>query len=341
MASSHNDTGIGARTSFPSNAVAASASSSSRPHDGKDGVGVDVSDALVAADDKDGDGDELDFLGDDDPLEAGHPGLAEPVSFKRRQKPGTGLFGADAARFLASIPGLGGLVSTGGAEGRGGPQSRPQAGGTSPLLLHGLEPPQTGSNGGPVGGADQQQPHYPGQNASKDGGQPLDWYVEGPGRRVGYEDLTAIDWIFEYTKERQRLRVLYSSVSGLLGHIRVLADASQVWVVLVLTGLAVGTVAAAIDITTNWLGDLKSGFCSAASNDAGAFYLNKNFCCYGYDEWSNCDGWKPWSRALGIHSAGGKWFVEYFFFLILSVSRVDAALGCYRVSSVWFAASRC
>jgi chloride channel 3/4/5 len=56
----------------------------------------------------------------------------------------------------------------------------------------------------------------------------IDWYVEGPGRRVGYEDRTAIDWIFEYAKERQQLRYLYAGLTGILGHMKQLADASHV-----------------------------------------------------------------------------------------------------------------
>jgi chloride channel 3/4/5 len=162
----------------------------------------------------------------------------------------------------------------------------------------------------------------PGLNISKDG-NPLDWYVEGPGRRVGYEDMTAIDWIFEYTKERQRLRVLRSSARGLLGYAAQFADASQVWVVLVLTGLAVGAVAAGIDVTSNWLGDLKGGYCS--SLEGGAFYLNKGFCCMGYDTPEQCQGWRPWSAAVGVGSVGGKWFVEYFFFGLFSVTFALAA----------------
>ncbi|KAL3953527.1 hypothetical protein ACCO45_011483 [Purpureocillium lilacinum] len=153
---------------------------------------------------------------------------------------------------------------------------------------------------------------------SKDG-VPLDWYAEGPGRRVGYEDLTAIDWIFEYTKERQRLRVLSSSASGLMGYVQHLIDASQVWIILILTGLLVGAIAAAIDVTTDWLGDLKLGFCSSGP-EGGHFYLNKGFCCYGYDQGSKCLGWKTWGDALGVHSAGGKWFIGYIFFLLFSVS---------------------
>ena len=233
-----------------------------------------------------GDDDDDDELLDDDPL---HGDLDSPRSFKRKQKPG--IF-TQSARFLSSITGSrhdGGGSSDGRA-------ASPAA--AVPLDAHG---------GGP----------YPNQN-TKDG-EPLDWHVEGPGRRVGYEDLTAIDWIFEYTKERQRLRVLASSASGIAGYAQQLLDASQVWVILVLTGLAVGAVAAGIDVASDWLGDLKTGYCSAGP-DGGAFYLNRGFCCWGYDEGAKCVGWTPWAAALGIASDAGKWFIEYFFFVGLSVS---------------------
>ena len=71
----------------------------------------------------------------------------------------------------------------------------------------------------------------------------LDWYVEGPGRRVGYDDLTAIDWIFEYAKERQRLRYLYASASGIIGSIKQLVDASQIWLILIAAGILSGGIA--------------------------------------------------------------------------------------------------
>ena len=116
---------------------------------------------------------------------------------------------------------------------------------------------------------------------SKDDG-PSDWYVEGPGRRVGYDDMTAIDWIFEYTKERQRLRLLRSGAEGLMGYARELLDASQVWLVLIATGVAVGVLAAGINIVSDWLGDLKLGYCSAGAG-GGRFYLNRGFCCWGLE----------------------------------------------------------
>ena len=118
-------------------------------------------------------------------------------------------------------------------------------------------------------------------NDTKDGG-PLDWYLEGPGRRVGYDDLTAIDWIFEYTKERKRLSVLYYKTAGLLGYARQLFDASQIWLILIGAGLASGIFAAGIDVASDWLGDLKTGYCRNGAG-GGKFYLNKGFCCWGLE----------------------------------------------------------
>lgn len=62
-----------------------------------------------------------------------------------------------------------------------------------------------------------------------------------------------------------------------MGHIAQLLDSSQVWVVLIATGVAAGLIAAGIDIVTNWLGDLKHGYCSST------FYLSQRFCCLGLE----------------------------------------------------------
>lgn len=237
--------------------------------------------------------DELDFLANDDPL---HGDLGAPISFKRRKAPSL-LSGP--SRLLNAITGS-----------------------TSPFH-------RTSPAGGASSAASSNTPprhdaaHL---NASVKDGEPLDWYMEGPGRRVGYEDMTAIDWIFEYTKERQRLRYMYASASGLLGSVQRLVDASQIWVVLLLTGMLVGAIAAGIDVTTEWLSDLKLGYCSSGP-EGGHFYLNKGFCCYGYDQGSKCDGWKSWGEAVGVTSAGGKWFVEYFFFIAFSVCYHVVVLG--------------
>ncbi|KAJ4512853.1 chloride channel [Exophiala dermatitidis] len=164
--------------------------------------------------------------------------------------------------------------------------------------------------------------------------EPSDWYVEGPGRRVGYDDLTAIDWIYEYTKERQRLRALLASSNSLVGHLRQLLDASHVWAVLVACGISVGCVAAFINIASDWLGDIKTGFCQSGPG-GGQFYLNKQFCCWGHDDLSQCQDWTPWPSALGVRGGGGQYLVGYIFFVIFSIMFAVSAAVLVRHYSVY------
>ncbi|TVY85005.1 H(+)/Cl(-) exchange transporter [Lachnellula suecica] len=263
---------------FPPSAQDGSSSSRSPPNPTVDDDSETENDDPVANDSIE------EALLSEDPLEDNEP---EIVSFKRKQKQPSG------SRFLSAFTGS-------------SPASRqatpsPRSGTPNVLGLNIIGGNTEGSTG----------------LTPKDGG-PLDWYVEGPGRRVGYEDMTAIDWIFEYTKERQRLRMLYSSATGILGYAQQFLDASQIWVVLILTGLAAGVFAAGIDVVSDWLGDIKTGYCSVGE-DGGRFYLNKYFCCYGYEGISQCRDWVSWSAALHVGSVGGKWFIEYFFFLSFSV----------------------
>jgi chloride channel 3/4/5 len=164
-------------------------------------------------------------------------------------------------------------------------------------------------------------------------GSALDWYVEGPGRRVGYDNMTAIDWIFEYAKERQRQRVLKSSNTGLSGYLVQFADASQIWAVLIATGIAAGLFAAFIDIASDWLADLKTGYCSNVEQ-GGRLYLSKTFCCWGHDgmylrqlhqlsdclEMATCPDWRSWSTRLHVTSTFGSFMIDYMTFIIFSVS---------------------
>lgn len=242
----------------------------------------------------DDDDDQRDLLGDN-PL---HDDLDESLSFKRKQKrPSIFSFAQFTGRRStpAHPPSNVAPAANAPAHGASHGASLPDHAGASP--------PRRRMGSLLVPGA-------------KDG-MPMDWYIEGPGRRVGYEDLTAIDWIFEYTKERTRLRVLRSNARGIIGYFQLAFDNSQEWIILLSTGIMVGTVAAVIDIVTDWLGDLKTGYCTTA--EGGAFYLNRAFCCLGYDEGAQCMGWRPWASALGVSSAVGKWIIEYFLFIIFSV----------------------
>lgn len=151
----------------------------------------------------------------------------------------------------------------------------------------------------------------------------VDWYPfeSSAPRRVGiYDNLTAIDWIYEYNKERTRLARLVAHNPGLIGQLRLLADASHIWIILVCTGVVVGCIAAGIDVVSDWLGDMKTGMCSNVEH-GGAFYLNKVFCCWGIDSYDQCPDWRAWSRMVGVgeKNKGGGYVVEYMVFVVLSV----------------------
>ena len=52
-------------------------------------------------------------------------------------------------------------------------------------------------------------------------------------------------------------------------------DAGQAWIVVTLVGAAIGLNAGMLNIITEWLSDIKLGYCTTG------FYLNEDFCCWG------------------------------------------------------------
>jgi len=63
--------------------------------------------------------------------------------------------------------------------------------------------------------------------------------------------------------------------------------------VVTLIGAAIGMNAAFLNIVTEWLSDIKLGYCTTA------FYLNENFCCWGED--NGMPGWV----SVGDDTGGG------------------------------------
>jgi len=69
-------------------------------------------------------------------------------------------------------------------------------------------------------------------------------------------------------------------------------------------GVCIGVNAAVISIVTEWLSDIKFGYCS------DGWWLNEQFCCWEIEgeEVDGCDSWHPWS-----HIMLGRWFVFVMF----------------------------
>ena len=146
------------------------------------------------------------------------------------------------------------------------------------------------------------------------------------------------DWIQDSIVERNRrlrtARRLHSSYVGYgtrweaalawtWSKLTIFADGAQSWFVVSLVGasqssashalqinewwsvgICIGVTAALISIITEWLSDIKTGYCS------DGWWLNQQFCCWEieYDNEDACESWHPWSQ-VGI----ARWFIYVVF----------------------------
>ncbi|KAJ1970182.1 glycerol ethanol, ferric requiring protein, partial [Dimargaris verticillata] len=111
-------------------------------------------------------------------------------------------------------------------------------------------------------------------------------------RRIArYEDFTTIDWVQDAQRERQRVQELHAKLDQSWRSLFIRAyEHSQAWWVILLVGLAIGVNAAFIAIATEWLSDLKLGYCQTG------WWLNEKFCCWEtWDTYGSCPDWRPWS----------------------------------------------
>lgn len=110
-----------------------------------------------------------------------------------------------------------------------------------------------------------------------------------------YEDFTTIDWVQDAAREQLRRKARRRKTASLFDNGKITwrhrlwesYDAAQGWIVVTLIGAAIGLNAALLSIVTEWLSDIKLGYCTTA------FYLNENFCCWGED--NGCEDWHRWT----------------------------------------------
>lgn len=114
-----------------------------------------------------------------------------------------------------------------------------------------------------------------------------------------YEDFTTIDWVQDASREHRRKEeqlsrsIISRESRGRIRTWRQLVtdsyESGQAWLVVTIVGACIGLNAACLNILTEFLGDLKTGYCDKS------WYLNKEFCCWGESEESGCAAWIPWS----------------------------------------------
>ncbi|CAG8497699.1 7067_t:CDS:10 [Funneliformis mosseae] len=110
-----------------------------------------------------------------------------------------------------------------------------------------------------------------------------------------YEDFTTIDWVQDAIHERSRMNALRNAAienrSSWSTWLRLSYEASQSWIVVSIVGAFIGLNAALIDIITEWLSDIKSGYCK------NSWWLNQKFCCWEIEgEDDSCELWHDWSQ---------------------------------------------
>ncbi|KAF8813918.1 Cl-channel protein [Phlegmacium glaucopus] len=138
-----------------------------------------------------------------------------------------------------------------------------------------------------------------------------------------YEDFTTIDWIQDSTLERERrlrnARMNYiprgaprgasATSRQLWAQLKKAMEAGQTWFVISIVGVCIGANAAVISIITQWLSDLKMGYCS------DGWWLNQQFCCWEIEgeEVDGCDSWHSWS-----HFTLARWMIFVMFAAMFS-----------------------
>ncbi|KAK9236789.1 chloride channel [Lipomyces kononenkoae] len=138
-----------------------------------------------------------------------------------------------------------------------------------------------------------------------------------------YEDFSTIDWVQDAAREQLRQRIRRSRTLRIYGRswLRAVLDylwdiygSIHGWVVVSCIGASIGAIAAMLNIITEWLSDIKLGYCTTG------FYLNEKFCCSGADV--GCPEWRHWSS----------WSIfNYLIFVILSVCL--ATMSAFLVKS--------
>ncbi|KAJ2905405.1 hypothetical protein MKZ38_005503 [Zalerion maritima] len=134
-----------------------------------------------------------------------------------------------------------------------------------------------------------------------------------------YEDFTTIDWVQDAAREQLRRKVRRKRAAGLfdsgqagwLDRIYEAYDAAQGWIVVTLIGAAIGLNAAFLNIVTEWLSDIKLGYCTTA------FYLNESFCCWGED--NGCADWHRWTGIGPVNYVVYIIFATFFAFTSASL----------------------
>ncbi|KAL1917300.1 uncharacterized protein VTP21DRAFT_4956 [Calcarisporiella thermophila] len=148
-----------------------------------------------------------------------------------------------------------------------------------------------------------------------------------------YEDFTTTDWVQDAIKERWRVSAFYRQQdNSWRSYIRKSYEAGQAWIVVSIVGTLIGINSAIIAIITEWLSDIKLGYCSTG------WWLNQKFCCWGVEEEDgSCLDWTDWSSAFNMPR--GVTIVNWLFYVIFSILFATTCAHLVRIFAPYAAGS--
>ncbi|BFZ62492.1 glycerol ethanol, ferric requiring protein [Saitoella coloradoensis] len=147
-----------------------------------------------------------------------------------------------------------------------------------------------------------------------------------------YEDFTTIDWVQDAhrSQTRKRLKLLSGErISTWRERLEQIYDDGQAWIVVSLVATLIGINAALQSIVTEWLSDLRGGYC------ASGWYLNRKFCCWESE--GTCPEWRPYSTGIAAYpifvcfAAGFAWVSA---FLVREFAPYAAGSGISEIKCI-------
>ncbi|KAI9336269.1 chloride channel [Pilaira anomala] len=152
-----------------------------------------------------------------------------------------------------------------------------------------------------------------------------------------YEDFSTTDWVKDAILERYRQSSIQHqnhNDNSWRAWWHLTFETAESWIVVLLVGAAIGLNSALIAIITDWLSDIKLGYCSHS------WWLNQKFCCWEIEE-DGCDNWNSWSEFmyLGPNIYVVKWFFYTLFattcaYLVKKLAPYAAGSGISEIKCI-------
>ncbi|KAI3002970.1 hypothetical protein CBS147346_5610 [Aspergillus niger] len=143
--------------------------------------------------------------------------------------------------------------------------------------------------------------------------------------RSWYDQFTSTDWVHDSIIDGARLRELRKR-KDIRGRLLAWLDGSQGWVLVALIGCITAAIAYSVDVTEEFIFDVKEGFCTTH------WFHSRQSCCTGG---SNCPAWRSWSQIYNPSGPDNYW-VNYsmFIFWVVLLSVISCFLTLFTKTVV-------